>query len=558
MTMSRRSAMKVMGAALPAAAWGRAWGAPASVRATAPAGPRPITAGPFAPTWESLIGGYRCPEWFRDAKFGVWAHWTAQCVPEQGDWYARQMYIQNHPQNRYHVQTYGHPSAFGFMELDNLWKAEKWEPERLMALYKRAGARYFFALANHHDNFDAYDSKHHAWNSMNVGPKRDIVGGWAKAARAAGMRFGVSNHSAHAWHWFQTAYDYDAEGPLAGKRYDAFTLTKADGRGKWWEGLDPQELYAGRNMVAPDGITSVAEMNRWHEAHDRKWDENPPAMNPAFVEKWFLRCKDLIDRYDPDVLYFDNTGLPLGQAGLDIAAHFYNQSVQRRGALDVVLNAKMMPAERRAALVEDIERGAAGENRPLPWQTDTCIGAWHYERRLFEQHRYKTALQVVQMLVDIVSKNGNLMLSVPIKGDGTIDEDEVKCLEGIASWIGPNGDGIYGTRPFAVFGETPATQPAARGQFGGVRDVRAYTAEDIRFTTKGDTLYAFVMAWPASGKTTIKTLARGGAHYGKQVAKVELLGAGDVAFTHDESGLTVTMPEKKPNAYAYGLKITPR
>jgi alpha-L-fucosidase len=281
-------------------------------------------------------------------------------------------------------------------------------------------------------------------------------------------------------------------------------------------------------------------------------------MNPAFVEKWFLRCKDLIDSYDPDVLYFDDTGLPLGQAGLDIAAHFYNQSIQRRGKLDVVLTAKMLPPERRPALVEDIERGAAGENRPAPWQTDTCIGGWHYDRRLLEQHKYKTPLQVVQMLVDIVSKNGNLMLSVPIRADGAIDDDEVKCLEGIASWIEPNGEGIYGTRPFSVYGETPpSTQPAARGQFGGVRDVRGYTAQDIRFTTRGDTLYAFLMAWPESGNTIIKTLAKGGAHYSKRVAKVELLGTGEVKFAHDETGLTVTLPEKKPNPYAYTLKISP-
>lgn len=168
-----------------------------------------------------------------------------------------------HPQYNHHLSTYGHPTKSGFMEIDNLWKADKWEPEKLIALYKRAGAKYFFGLANHHDNFDAYDSKHHAWNSVKVGPKKDIVGTWARIVREHGLRFGVSNHSAHAWHWFQTAYDYDPEGPLAGRRYDAFRLTKADGKGEWWEGLDPQELYAGRSLVMPDGITTIAEANRW-------------------------------------------------------------------------------------------------------------------------------------------------------------------------------------------------------------------------------------------------------------------------------------------------------
>jgi alpha-L-fucosidase len=515
---------------------------------------RSIAAGPFKGSWESLIGGYKCPDWFRDAKFGIWAHWTAQCVPEQGDWYARQMYTQGHAQYNYHVRTYGHPTKFGFMELDNLWKAEKWEPEKLISLYKRAGAKYFFGLANHHDNFDAYDSKYHAWNSVNIGPKKDIVGTWAKVCRENGLKFGVSNHSGHAWHWFQTAYGYDAEGENAGKRYDAFTLTKEDGKGKWWEGLDPQELYAGRSMVIPDGITTIAEMNRWHTANDRVWNENPPPNNPQFVEKWFLRCQDLLDKYQPDVLYFDNTELPLGQAGLDIAAHYYNSSIKWHGKLDVVLNAKKMTDAHRAALVEDIERGVATGIRPDPWQTDTCIGSWHYQRSLFDQHRYKTAQQVIQMLIDIVSKNGNLMLSVPVRGDGTIDEDEVNVVEGIAKWMATNGEAIFATRPWTIYGEGPSVSgPQQAGQFGGARDVRAYTAQDIRFTRKADTLYAFLMAWP--GETaTITSLAN--ARSPGAVQNVQLLGAGAMQFTQDAEGLKVKMPAQQSGEHAFVLKIS--
>ena len=207
------------------------------------------------------------------------------------------MYLQGDPANTFHVKTYGHPSKFGFMEIDNLWNAEHWDPAALMARYVKAGAKYFVALANHHDNFDNYDLKHHAWNSTRVRPKKDIVGTWAKLAREAGLRFGVTNHSGHAWHWFQSAYGYDPEGELAGVRYDAFTLKKEDGKGKWWEGLDPQELYTGPNIVMPDGIKSIKEANAWHEQHDRKWNEQPPANNPEFVNTWFLRCQDLIDQY---------------------------------------------------------------------------------------------------------------------------------------------------------------------------------------------------------------------------------------------------------------------
>ena len=201
-----------------------------------------IAPGPFKPTWESLVA-CTTPDWFRDAKFGIWNHWSAQCVPEQGDCYARNMYIQGSRQNLFHVKTYGPPSKFGFMQFDNLWKAENWKPEELMNLYVAAGAKYFTALANHHDNFDAYNSRFHNWNSVKLGPKKDIVGIYGKLARQHGLRFAVTNHSSHAWNWLQVAYDYDPEGPLAGVRYDAYTLTKADGKGKWWEGFDPQELY---------------------------------------------------------------------------------------------------------------------------------------------------------------------------------------------------------------------------------------------------------------------------------------------------------------------------
>jgi alpha-L-fucosidase len=528
--------------------------------ATAARRSRTIARGPFQPTWESLAQNYRVPEWFRDAKFGIWAHWSAQCVPEQGDWYARRMYTQGDSAYDYHVKTYGHPSKFGFMEIDNLWKAERWEPEKLMALYKRAGAKYFFALANHHDNFDAYASKHHAWNSVNVGPKKDIVGTWAKVARANGLRFGVSNHSAHSWHWLQVAYGYDAEGPLAGVRYDAAQLTKADGKGKWWEGLDPQELYTGRNMVAPDGITSIKAMNQWHDKNDLVWNENPPPMNPSFTEKWFLRCQDLVDKYHPDVLYFDDTELPLGQTGLDIVAHYYNANLARnKGKLEAVVNAKHMKPEHVNALVEDIERGVAAGIRPHPWQTDTCIGQWHYSRAVAEQNEYKTVGQVVLMLLDIVSKNGNLMLSIPVRGDGTIDNHEVAFLEGMAAWMKANGEGVFGSRPWKVYGEGPSTaETPEAGQFGGARDVRSkpYTIEDIRFTTRGDALYAYLLAPQLASRIIIKSLGVNSPHTGgRRVKDVTLVGGSKLEWSQGDEGLSVKLTEKLPSSEAVGLRI---
>jgi alpha-L-fucosidase len=502
---------------------------------------RNIAAGPFQPTWESLEQNYHCPDWFRDAKFGIWAHWTAQCVPERGDWYARKMYLPGDPDYKDHLQRYGHPSEFGFKDIDNLWHAENWDPEKLMQLYKAAGAKYFVALANHHDNFDCYDSKYHDWNSVRVGPHKDIVGTWAKVARENGLRFGVSNHSAHAWHWFQVAYGYDPDGPMAGVRYDGF-LTKADGKGKWWEGLDPQELYTGQNMVLPAGLTTAQEVNAWHEQNDRKWTEEPPPDNPGFVNSWFLRCQDLIDKYHPDLIYFDDTELPLGQTGLDITAHYYNaNSAWHGGNLEAVLTAKKLQPAHRAAVVEDYERGFSDTIQPEPWQTCSCIGQWHYNRTLFEHHSYKNVGQVLRMLVDIVSKNGNLLLSIPVRGDGTIDDDEVAFLHGMADWMAINGEGIFGSRPWKVFGEGPTQISGGMFNEGKVK----YTAADLRFTTKDGALYVFALGVPTDD-IAVKALGRSSATT-QPVSKIKLLGS-DAPITWDQADDALTI--HKPNQFS--------
>lgn len=514
-----------------------------------------IAPGPFQPNWESLAQNYRCPDWFRDAKFGIWAHWSAQCVPEQGDWYARRMYLQGDPAYDYHVKTYGHPSKFGFMQIDRLWRAEQWEPEKLMDLYVRAGAKYFMSLANHHDNFDCYDSKYHAWNSVKVGPKKDIVGTWAKIARERGLRFGVSNHSAHAWHWFQVAYGYDGAGPLAGVRYDAYTLKRADGKGLWWEDLDPQELYTGRNIVIPDGIRGVKAVQEWHEQHDRPWTEDAPLMNPEFTRTWFLRCRDLVDKYQPDLVYFDDIGsLPLGEAGLDIAAHYYNANIALHGGkLEGVITVKGLDEARRTATVPDYERGVANGIQALPWQTDTCIGDWHYSRRIAENNWYKTVPQVVQMLADIVSKNGNLMLNIPVRGNGTIDEHEVAFLQGLGAWMDVNGEAIFGTRPWKTCGEGPTRERT--GMFAENNHGR-YTSEDVRFTAKNGALYAIVLAWPSNG-LKFKSLGTTAGFWGQPVASVKLLGSDEtLQWSRTADALVISQPKKQPNDFAVVFKIT--
>jgi alpha-L-fucosidase len=506
-----------------------------------------IAPGPFQPNWDSLTAQYQAPDWFRDAKFGIWAHWSAQCVPEAGDWYARQMYIQGHKQYDDHLARFGHPADSGFMEFDNLWKAENWKPEALLDLYAKAGAKYFVSLANHHDNFDNYNSRFHDWNSVRVGPKRDIIGTWAKAARARGLKFGVSNHSAHSWHWFQVAYGYDPEGARAGQRYDAWKLTKYDGKGKWWDGLDPQELYAGAVMPMPDGLTSIKDANAFHETHDRVWNETPPLANPAFIRQWYLRCKDLIDSYRPDLVYFDNFDLPLGQAGLDIAAHYYNSSIQWHGSQQAVVNCKALPENRRAAVVEDVERGFRADIVPHPWQTDTCIGDWHYNRARYNDKSYMGAAAVIHRLCDVVAKNGCLLLSVPVRGDGTIDSEERRIVEQIGGWTQRFGEAIYGSRPWRQSGEGPTR--IASGQFGEGK-MKPFEAADIRFTTKGPVLYAMTLGRPDE-KVDITALAGTGT-----VTRVEVVGSGaPLAFTQDAAGLHVTVPPAASHDFGVALKI---
>lgn len=509
---------------------------------------RTIAPGPVAATWESLEQHYRCPEWFRDAKFGIWAHWSAQSVPEQGDWYARNMYIQGSRQYQYHVSHYGYPADVGFMEFDHRWTAEHWDPEALMRLYVDAGARYFVALANHEDNFDTYDSKYQAWNAVNVGPHRDIIGTWAKVAREHGLRFGVSNHSSHAWHWFQTAYAYDVDGPRATVRYDAFRLRKEDGIGKWWEGLDPQELYCGPAMVPPDGIETVAAMRAWHETHDVPWTEAPPANDPHYANKWFFRAQDLIEKYDPDFLYLDNSGLPLGQVGLDIAAEYDNANIARHGGrLDGVLTAKGLHDERRHAVTLDFERTVPPGLMDEPFQASTCIGEWHYRRDI----EYKSVAQVVRILVDVVSKNGTFLLSIPQRGDGTIDEREVAILHGIARWMKVNGEAIYGSRPWHVFGEGPTPTPRGRAADLPI----PYTEEDFRFTTKDGALYVFAMV-PPMAAMRLKALGTA-ALTGRAIATVAVVGSNEKLTWHQaDDALTINKPERLPCDDVVSFRVT--
>jgi alpha-L-fucosidase len=509
----------------------------------------------IAADWPSLAAHYRVPDWFRDAKFGIWAHWGPQCQPEFGDWYARLMYQQAKPEwmtgespYEHHLKHYGHPSRIGFIDIIGKWKAERWRPEELLKRYVKAGARYFMAMGCHHDNLDLFASRHHAWNSTRVGPKRDIVGTWEPLVRQAGLKFGVSNHSSHAWHWYQVAYGYDAEGPMRGRRYDAYWLRKKHGRGKFWEGLDPQELYTGPYYVPPAGITSAAAMSAWHDKRDGQWIEAPPPFNPGFVERWLLRQNQLVDDYRPDLIYFDDTGLPLGQTGLDAVAHYYARAAG--WGQEVVVFGKKLEGIQRRAIVEDVERGWLDDIRPEPWQTDTCIGNWHYDRRLYENGGYKSAKQVIQRLADVVSKNGNLLLNIPVRGDGTIDDKEEAIVDAIAAWTGRNGEAIFGTRPWRRFGEGPTRPPAG---MLNENEAKPFTAEDIRFTRRSDALYAIILDWPER-ESAVASLGRA-ALPDAVIDRVELLGGPALGFTRDADALRLKIPPADRGEFVPVLKI---
>lgn len=498
-------------------------------------------AGPFAPDWQSL-SQYQTPEWFRNAKFGIWAHWGPQCEPEFGDWYARFMYFQDSDTYRHHVATYGHPSRVGFKDIIRRWKAARWNPDELVALYKRCGARYFMAMANHHDNFDLYDSRHQPqWNSLQLGPRKDIIGGWRKAAQASELPFGVSVHAAHAWTWLEAARNADRHGPLKGVPYDG-GLTAAQGHGTWWEGLDPQALYEQDHPRSVDADQLKAIWNQWN------WNNGAATPSPAYCDKFYRRTIDLLDRYEPDMVYFDDTVLPLwpvSDVGLKIAAHMYNRSVARHGRVEAVINGKILDEEQRKCLVWDVERGQSGRIEPYPWQTCTCLGDWHYDRRIYRRKGYKSAATVIGMLADVVSKNGNLLLSVPVRADGTIDELERSIVEDIGRWLDVNGEAIYDSRPWAVFGEGPAVDGAAPIEGPGFNEGKnkPYTGADLRFTTRAGAVYAVVMGKPNGPEVRIASMGLAGSRLASPVRQVRILGHGDApAFVQAADALTVTLP----------------
>jgi alpha-L-fucosidase len=498
--------------------------APAAIPASSKDPDLAIAPGPFKGTRESLRE-WQVPEWYRDAKFGIWAHWGPQSAVGYGDWYARNMYIQGNKQYEYHVKTYGHPTRVGFKDLIPTWTADKFDPDHLLGVYKKAGAKYFCSMAVHHDNFDLWDSKYQKrWNAVATGPKRDIVGAFKKAADNHGLRFAVSEHLAPSYHWFSTSHMSDKTGPLTGVPYDGANPDYAD-------------LYHELPKYYPYGygLLNDRQAPQWWKQH------------------YFNRIKDLVDKYQPDLLYTDGD-IFFEEYGLAVVANLYNVDSNRHGGRCEAVYTSKLPSDCAVGTcVQDWERGVAAGISANPWQTDTCIGEWHYNR----EAQYKSPKYVIDLLVDIVSRNGNLMLNIPLPNSGEPDYEERVILDEITKWMAINSEGIYGTRPWKIFGDGPvASAPASeRGTRFNEAGRKELTADEVRFTTKGGTLYAFIMGWPEK-LVLIKPLATSSPLSPPKIRNVELLGYKDkVTWIQDEQGLTVVMPEQKSSDYAITLKI---
>jgi alpha-L-fucosidase len=476
-----------------------------------------IAKGPFQGTRESLKA-YRTPEWFRDAKFGIWAHWGPQSQPEAGDWYARNMYMEGSAQYQFHLEHYGHPSKVGFKDVIPWFKAEKWDPEHLMDLYAKAGAKYFVSMGVHHDNFDMWNSRYQTrWNAAKAGPKKDIVGMWKQAARKRGLRFGVSEHLSNSFDWLAPSHLSDKTGQFAGVAYD---------------GADPHDsdLYHSYDGMPADFAQTAKAMGR--------------VAPDGWKQQYFDRIRDLVDQHQPDLLYTDGA-IPFDEYGLSLVAHEFNVSAKAHGGKpEAVYNSKAATDCEDGTCALDLERGLVNKIWPDPWQTDTCIGNWHYKKGI----TYKAPKTIVDMLVDIVSRNGNLLLNFPLPGSGELDAEELQVLSSITAWMKVNSEGIHGTRPWKVYGDGPSLAMTETSAGFNEKNRKDLTAEEIRFTSKGQTVYAFVMGWP-SGESVIKSID-------KKVHNVELLGhKGKLKWSQDDAGLRVQMPGEKPCDYAVTLKI---
>jgi alpha-L-fucosidase len=532
--------------------------------------PVTIAEGDCKPDWKSLGDHFRVPKWWREAKIGMWLHWGPQSVGEDGDWYAKWIYMQKgHFWNNFeqvygnHLKRFGHPSESGYKDALLQWKAEKWDPGKLMALYKRAGARYVIAQGMHHDNFDLWNSKFQPWNSVKLGPQRDILGDWKKAADKEGIRFGIAFHGDYSLWWQQPAFLSDIDGPLKGVPYDG--AQNYDGNDTWWkkQGLSLKDLYGidlKDYVVYPvnfkgdsvefrmmDGAHGIPDGNLKKNIDFARW----------YATKWTNRVVDAIDQFSPDFIYFDGgnsypfcgfrTGRGLrSDATPRVIAHLYNTNIRKNGGQLEAMAFTKGNEDPRAVAINFESRFPVGIKRDQPWQTEVGLGEWFYYKGTF----YETGMVIHQML-EAISRDGNYAINIPLTPAGDLDPGGLKTLQEMGEWMDVNSEGIHGSSAWDVWGEGNVIMK--KGNLDAEHAATPYTAQDIRFTVNKGCLYAWLMAWPENGEVIIRSL---GKQAGK-VTSVEMLGCNNkLVWKHTSEGLVVHLPAAKPCRFAYGIKVT--
>ncbi len=516
----------------------------------------PIATGPFQPTWDSINENYtEDPAWLRQAKFGIWVHFGPQSAGESGDWYARKMYQPGTLAYKNHLLQYGPPSASGYKELLHDWNPTKLDPAKLVETYKEAGARFLIVQGVHHDNFDNWNSAYQPWNSVNMGPHRDLLGEWSKAAKAAGMRYGVGFHHEYTWWWYQPAFGGDASGS-----YDA-NETLADGKGKWWQGYDPRLLY-GVNLRAYKGVADAkyrpdGGIFQYHLDYAH-W----------YATRWALRIMDVINHYDPDFIFTDGdstgpfTGYATGtgykcDAAQRVVADYYNRTLEHHGKLDTFSIVKFHPPVRGIATTFE-GTFPDGIKRDQMWLGENAVGDWFYAPDFV----YSARALVLYML-EIVSRDGNYAVNVSLRPDGSLDEGSRRMLREVGEWMKINGEGIYGSSAWTIYGEGEPGQEGGlktlpSGQLGKEQAEFRFGPHDFRFTIGADgAIYAFALAVPKPG-TRVKIVSLGSdAGLMKQpVRSVMMLGSSEkLQWKRMSDGLEIVVPRRLPSQIAVTFKV---
>ncbi len=515
----------------------------------------PNASGPYKPTWESIEKNYPGePAWLRDAKFGIWVHFGPQAAGESGDWYARKIYQNNTKAYENHQKKYGHPSVNGYKEVLRDWNPKKLDPSALTKIYQDAGARYLVIQGVHHDNFDLWNSHYQPWNSVNLGPKRDLIGEWAKACRAADMHFGITFHHEYTWWWWQTAFGCDTIGDKKGIPYDG-NLTLKDGKGKWWEGLDPRLLY-GVNLREYKGVIDAAN-SKWSPPPAGIFKNHLPYAK-WYATQWALRMMDAVDQYDPDFIYTDGTDQqPFSGSGTGtgvkadamqrVISYYYNRTLERRGEVNTFSIVKFR--HKTNGTVNTEEFGIpANIKKDQPWIGEIPVGDWFYA----PDFTYNSGM-MIRYVIEAIARDGNAAISIALLPDGSLDESSQKMLQEVGDWMRINGEAVYGSRAWVIPGEGELVNGKLKMLPGGNLSRRhaefKFGNQDFRFTTgKNDELYAFCLTVPSPGSNLkIKSLGTEADYLSHPVKTVKLLGYdGKLEWQQQVDGLSITCPEAMP------------